>query len=489
MILNKNTYINISKNKYNFDGVETSIVHLGLGAFFKAHLSWYIDKYNDINKEDIWAIEAVSLMSDTSKRLMKRQDNLYTLHLKNSKKSSFKLISSLKDSLFLGEDKKHIINLMTSATVKIISLTITEKGYCYSPSVLGLDKKNLNIIHDLENLSNSKSAIGLICYAMQERKKQGICGVTIMSCDNLPSNGKVLKKVVLEFASLIDTCLKDWIENSCTFPSTMVDRIVPKTTDESIAQIKDRIGMDDFAGIVCEDFSQFVVEDNFVNNKKPDLSKVGVLFTKDVQPYENMKLRILNGTHSALAYIGQLLKKETIYEAISDKDLEIFIINMLKNEIIITLKKVDDVDFKEYSQSIINRYKNPNIVHKTIQISMDGSQKLPQRWLETLKYLIENNKKYDSFAIALACWIKFTSSKDLQDKGIYVNDPLANEFKKIWEENNLPKEIVRAYFNLSDIFKSYFSEKEELIEKVSKNLKNITNLESLIQELNRENDV
>ena len=488
MILNKNNYKSIVQSIYKTDKVDTSIVHLGLGAFFKAHLASYIDEYNSF-QDDIWAIEAVSLMTDTSKKLMKRQDNLYTLHLKGFKNSSFKIISSVKNTLFLGEDREHILNLMTSEMVKIISLTITEKGYCYSQSTSGLDSRNPNIQYDLKNLNKSKSAIGLICYAMKRRKEFGFAGITIMSCDNLPSNGKILKKVVLDFAELIDIELKEWIESRCTFPSTMVDRIVPKMTDKSLTQINHEIGMDDFAGIICEDFAQFVIEDKFVGNKRPELSKVGVLFVKEIKYYENMKLRVLNGTHSALAYIGQLLKKETIFEAISDKKLEVFIVNMLKNEIIPSLERVDGVDFEEYAKSIINRYKNPNIIHKTIQISMDGSQKLPQRWLETLKYLINNGKNYDSLAICIASWIKFTSSKNLQNIDIEVNDPLADEFRKIWVQNSTNEDVVRAYFSIENIFESFFLNDEKLIKKVANYLENIENLEDLIQEVTYEDDI
>ncbi len=488
MMLNKDNYKSIVPSIYETNEVNTSIVHLGLGAFFKAHLAFYINEYNSL-KDDTWFISAVSLKTDNSKKLMNRQNNLYTLHLKGYQKTSFRLISSIKNSLFLGEDRKNILDLMLSKKVKIISLTITEKGYCYSPWMSGLDTVNHDILHDLKNFDRSRSAVGLICYAMQKRKELGLNGLTLMSCDNLPSNGKVLKKVILDFAELIDIELKKWIESKCTFPSTMVDRIVPKMTDKSLKQINYEIGMDDFAGIVCEDFAQFVIEDKFVSNKRPELSKVGVLFVKEIKPYENMKLRVLNGTHSALAYIGQLLKKETIFEAISDEKLEIFIVNMLKNEIIPSLEMVDGVDFEEYAKNIIARYKNPNIIHRTIQISMDGSQKLPQRWLETLKYLIDNGKNYDHLAICIASWMKFTSSKNLQNIDTEVNDPLADEFKKIWIKNSVHKDIVRAYFSIENIFESFFLDDEKLIRKVANYLENIENLEDLIQEVTHENDI
>ena len=488
MILNNTTCGNIKGSKYDTCDIETSIVHIGLGAFFKAHFATYIDNYNSLG-EDIWLIEALSLKTNNAKLLMMAQDCKYTVHLNGSKNSSFKSISCVKKALFLGEDKEYILDLMSSRSVKIITLTITEKGYCYNPSLKGLDVKNIDIVSDLEEPCDPKSAVGLLCMALRIRKNRGFDGVTIMSCDNLPSNGKILKKVVLDFAEIINKDLKNWIERMCTFPSTMVDRIVPKITDDSLKQIKQKIGMDDFAGIVCEDFAQFVIEDKFVKNQKPNLSKVGVLFVEDIQNYENMKLRVLNGTHSALAYMGQLLKKETVFEAMRDRNIENFIKTMLAKEIIPTLQKVDGVNFDDYSKNIIKRYKNPNIVHKTVQISADGSQKLPQRWLESIRFLIDNDKRYEHFALCLACWIKFTSSRDIADTALHVNDPLAEVFKKIWIENNSVKNVVESYFKIKSIFDISFLKEKKLMEKVSNYLSNIDHLEDMIEGINNENDI
>ncbi len=487
MILNNKTYLNLTDVVHHKKNIDASIIHFGLGAFFKAHFCSYIQAYNDLEKE-IYLINAISFKSNSTKIIMNQQDNLYTVHERGPKNSSFQVISCIKNALFLEEDRLYINDLLISKKTQIITLTITEKGYYYSPFINGLDINNKDIIHDLKNKKEAKSAIGLICYALQTRRELKLDGLTLMSCDNLPSNGKILKKVILDFAELIDIDLKIWIENKCTFPSTMVDRIVPKMTNESYNYIEEIIKLKDKAGIVCEDFSQFVIEDKFIK-KKPALNEVGVLYVKDIDTYENMKLRILNGTHSAQAYLGVLLKKKTIFDTISEDYLELFIKNLLVKEILPSLQSVEGVNLNVYSQKILQRYRNNNIVHKTIQICMDGSLKLPQRWLSTLKYLLCTNKNYTGFALCLAAWIKCTSSKNLEGQSIEVNDPSALQYLKIWEENESALSIVYAYFSLSDIFEDFFKNEKILIEKVANYLDNIDNLEQLIKEINHENDL
>jgi fructuronate reductase len=482
MRLNSSTYKNIQDLKYNKKNTPTSIVHLGLGAFFKGHLAFYMNEYNNLN-EDTWLIEAVSLKTNTSKKKMQKQDNLYTVHLNGLKTSSHELISSVKNSLFLDEDRKYIMNLLVSENTKLITLTITEKGYCYSPKLEGLDINNSDIKHDFEYFSQPISSIGILCFALQERKTMNLDGITIMSCDNLPSNGELLKKVILDFASQIDRSLKIWIEKNCAFPSTMVDRIVPSVTSEALNKIENTLGLRDECGVICEDYAQFVIENNFVNDIKPDLSKVGVLFVDNIQAYENMKLRILNGTHSALAYIGQLLNINTIYDAINDANIEIFINRMISNEIIPSLELVDGINLEDYSKTIIMRYHNPNIIHKTIQISMDGSLKIPQRWLETLRYLMENNKNFDCIVICLASWMKFTSGLNLESSIVKVDDPKKDLYIKIWNNETSIIDIVKAFFSISDIFDSYFTSNDKLIEKVAISLENINNLKKQIKEI------
>lgn len=484
MILNKNTYTQVQERKENYKSKRINIVHLGLGAFFKAHFCSYIQAYNNLGADNYF-INAVSLRSDTSTKEMNNQDNLYTVHERASETSSVNLISCIDNSLFLGQDRKKIVELLEADETEIITLTITEKGYCYSPAVSGLDKHNEDIIHDLKNPNNTKSAIALLCYSLEQRKALNKKGLTLMSCDNLPSNGKIFKKIMLDFASLINKDLKNWIETECTFPSTMVDRIVPKMTDESYSYIQNTINLEDNAGIVCEDFSQFVIEDKFVNNQRPSLEKVGVLFVEDIEAYENMKLRILNGTHSALAYFGFLLKKDTIFEAINEEYLEVFINDLLKNEILPSLDDVKNVNLEEYSKEILGRYANKNIVHKTLQICMDGSVKLPQRWLNTIKFLIENNKSYKGFSLCLAAWIKFTSAKGLEGNDIEVNDPSASKYLDIWAKNSSSISIVKAYFSLENIFDSSFLQEEKLIKEVTFYLDNIKNLEDLIKNMNQ----
>ena len=320
-----------------------------------------------------------------------------------------------------------MLDLMASADVKIVSLTVTEKGYCHVPATGALNREHPGIVHDLaEDLP--ETAPGYLVRALQRRRAAGLAPFTVLTCDNLPQNGHVVRRVVMELAGLIDPGLADWIGAEGRFPSTMVDRIVPATRDEDIARLAG-LGIDDQAPVFHEPFRQWVIEDDFVGGARPDFGPE-VQLVRDVKPFEDMKLRCLNGTHSSLAYLGYLAGFETVAEASSDPVFASFLKRLWTREIIPTLVPPEGVDLGEYADALLERYQNPAIRHRLWQIAMDGSQKLPQRILGTVADALDARRQVPGLMLAIAAWLQYVSGLTLDGAPIEVKDPLAADLKE-----------------------------------------------------------
>lgn len=411
------------------DGARPSgprIVHLGLGAFARAHLAAFTDDANDIANE-AWQIVGVSLQRPDMRDQLKPQDGLYTLVSEAVQARSYQLIKSVREVLVAAENPAAIVALMSDPTTHIISLTVTEKGYCHLPASGKLDRTHPDIHHDLATPSAPRSAIGFLVAAADRRRRAGAPPFTVLTCDNLPSNGHMLRELVLEFASLRDFALAQWIAQSCAFPSTMVDRIVPATTKHDIAQTEAALGVWDAAPVMAEPFRQWVIEDHFAS-KRPAWEQVGAQLVDDVAPYELMKLRLLNGAHSTLAYLGYLAGYETVADASADP-LFAKLLERLWAEIIPTVPAPDGVDLNAYTRTLLARFQNPAIRHRTWQIAMDGSQKLPQRLLSPLRERLSQGAPIDTLALSLAGWMRYVMGRDEHGQVIEVRDPLWRQFR------------------------------------------------------------
>ena len=272
-----------------------------------------------------------------------------------------------------------------------------------------------------------------------------------MSCDNLPDNGAVVKKVILDFAQKIDTSFAKWVSKEVCFPSSMVDRITPATKDRDILNFAEGYGVYDPALVVHEEFFQWVIEDKF-SSARPKFELAGIQTVLNVELHEKMKVRCLNGTHSALAYLGYLAGYNTIAECVSDDSIVDYIQYLWAKEIIPTLEKPEGENLNDYCSNLLKRYQNPAIEHKTWQIAMDGSQKLPQRILETVSDLLTQNKNFKGLALAIAAWIKYVSGKDLNGEAIDVRDPLASEFSTIAKKSKTSKQYVDTILDQSKVF-------------------------------------
>jgi fructuronate reductase len=352
-----------------------------------------------------------------------------------------------------------IIEAISEDAIELVSITVTEKGYTLAANG-GLDFENPMVKADLVNPQAPKTVVGTLAAGLARRKAEGKKPFTILSCDNLPSNGHMTRRAVLDFARAVDAELAAWIEREARFPSTMVDRIVPAMTEESHQVLATCAGYADPAGIVCEPFRQWVIEDDFVSGR-PDWNLAGATFTKDVLPYENMKLRMLNGSHSFLAYLGYLGGYETIADTMGDAAYKKAAHDLMVKEQAPTLEAPEGVDLGDYADALIGRYCNPNIRHRTWQIAMDGSQKLPQRALESIAHHLKAGTPYPRLALLVAGWMIYVSGTDLQGQPIDVRDPLADKLK-VLASGDSAEAIVNGLMQKSGVFPEELAESAPL---------------------------
>jgi fructuronate reductase len=412
---------------YDRSRVQTGIVHLGLGAFARAHLAAYTDDVLAAEPGP-WGIAGVSLQRPDQRDRLAPQDGLYTMLQRDSDGVQARIVFCLRQLVVASEQKTQLLQTMAASDCRIISLTITEKGYCHDPATGRLDPAHPDIKHDLQRPDTPRSAVGLITAALAARREAGLPPPTILCCDNLPHNGRLLAGLVRDFAALRTDALAAWIESSVAFPATMVDRIVPALTPDDLAVAQSLTGLADAAPVSHEPFRQWVIEDRFGPLGRPAWERAGAQLVADVAPYEHMKLRMLNGAHSALAYLGYLAGHETIADAVADPVLRTYV-GALWNEIIPVLPPPPGIDLRRYAADLLARFENTAVRHRTWQIAMDGSQKVPQRLLATITDRLAQDLPIRSLALAVAGWIRYAQGTDERGQPIDVRDPLADRLR------------------------------------------------------------
>ncbi|MDO5657717.1 MAG: mannitol dehydrogenase family protein [Paracoccus sp. (in: a-proteobacteria)] len=425
------------------------IVHLGLGAFFRSHGAIYIAEAMAASGGD-WGIIGVSLQSPGTRDAMRPQGWAYTAVEQSPEGEKPRIINVLSDVLVAPENPEAVLEAMADPAIRIVTLTVTEKGYCHNPATGALNPDHPDIAHDLTH-DLPRSAPGYLVCALQRRRDAGLAPFTVLSCDNLPHNGALVRGVVLDLARRIDPELADWIETKGRFPASMVDRIAPATSEGDIARIAALTGRHDAAPVMHEPFRQWVIEDDFVGGLRPDLAAVGVQMVADVIPFEHMKLRMLNGTHSALAYLGYLAGHETIAETMADPVFADYVRGLWTGEIIPALTPPEGADLHDYADALAARYANPGIRHRTWQIAMDGSQKLPQRILGTLSENLAAGRASPGLITALAGWMIYVGGVSLDGQPIEVKDPMAAELRAISDAHE-GEEVARALLKVDAIF-------------------------------------
>lgn len=426
------------------------IVHLGLGAFYRGFGAVYVAEAMQASGGD-WGVIGVSLQSPGTRDALAPQDWAYTSVTLGPDGEKAQVITVLDSVLVAPEDPAAVLRAMADPAVRIVSLTVTEKGYCHAPATGALNPAHPDIIHDLAH-DLPRSAPGYIVRALQMRRAAGLSPFTLLSCDNLPENGKLVRGVVLDFARRIDPDLAEWIAAEARFPATMVDRITPATTQADIDRVTALTGWYDAAPVLHEPFRQWAVEDDFVGGARPDFAVAGVEMVADVTAHEHMKLRMLNGTHSALAYLGYLAGYETIARTVADPDFAAFLRALWRDEIAPTVPASPGVSLSDYATALFDRYANPAIRHRTWQIAMDGSQKLPQRILGTLASNIDAGRAAPGLCLAVAAWMQYVTGTDEKGAPIDVKDPLADELRAICSAADSVADRVKGLLAVQAIF-------------------------------------
>ncbi|WP_347289716.1 mannitol dehydrogenase family protein [Kluyvera georgiana] len=427
------------------------IVHLGFGAFHRAHQAVYADILASEHGSD-WGYTEVNLIGGEQQIAdLNHQDNLYTVAEMSADAWTARVVGVVKEALHAQVDGlETVLAKMCEPQVAIVSLTITEKGYCHSPATGQLMLDHPFIVADLQNPHQPKSAPGVVVEALARRKAAGLPAFSVMSCDNMPENGHVMRNVVCAYARAVDAELADWIEAHVTFPSTMVDRIVPAVTPETLDKIEQLTGVRDPAGVACEPFRQWVIEDNFVAGR-PAWEKAGAELVSDVIPFEEMKLRMLNGSHSFLAYLGYLAGYQHINDCMGDDNYRRAAHDLMLKEQAPTLI-VQNVDLARYADLLIERYTNPALRHRTWQIAMDGSQKLPQRMLDSVRWHLADNSSFKLLALGVAGWMRYVGGVDEQGNAIEVCDPLLPVIQAAVQQSEEGESRVKALLAIEAIF-------------------------------------
>jgi len=440
----------VSKPAYDRTTLATGIVHLGLGAFQRAHQAVYTDTL--LASDPRWGILGVSLRSPETRDALAPQDGLYCVETMDDRGARHRVIGALTGQAVAPENPAALIARLADPAVRIVSTTVTEKGYSHDPATGALREGDRDIRHDLIHIDRPRTTLGTIVAGLKRRKELGVAPFTVLACDNLPANGHTLRVLVIRFAELLDPELGRRLAGEVRFPSTMVDRIVPATTDEDRARVAAALGLADAWPVVAEPFSQWVIEDDF-SIGRPAWDQSGAQFVRDVAPYELMKLRLLNGAHSTLAYLGYLMGRDTVAAAMQDDGLTRLLEGMMRDEVTPTLPSLEGIDLAAYRTSLLERFRNPTLKHRTWQIAMDGSQKLPQRLLGTIRDRLAKNEPIDRLALGVAAWMRYVTGIDEQGQPIDVRDPLAGRLHAIAEQAGpIAARLAPALFAVREVF-------------------------------------
>jgi fructuronate reductase len=436
---------------YDRSAVGIGQAHLGVGAFFKAHQAVYTEAAIAARDGD-WRIRGVSLRRPDMRDALAPQDGLYTVVSADAGGEERRIIGALADVLVAPEDPAAVVSALADPRVKIITLTITEKGYCLSPATGALDLAHPEIAADLDAPERPTTAIGFLAAAFRRRIESGVALPAVVSCDNLPSNGARLRAAMLAYANAFDARLHDAIAEQGDFPCTMVDRIVPAATEDFLASLAAATGYRDEAAIRTEPFSQWVIEDRF-RGPRPAWEAGGALIARDVAPFELAKLRLLNGAHSAIAYLGYLAGHEHVADAMSDPRFAQFVEALQEREIAPLTPAPDGMPLGPYMAALRARFANPTLRHRTWQIAMDGSQKLPQRLLDTIRAALAAGRPIDRLTLAVAAWTQYVSGVDERGAPIDVRDPLRAKLAAAAQAGGaVAADRARAFLSIREVF-------------------------------------
>jgi fructuronate reductase len=437
----------VLRPRYDRDALAVGIVHFGTGAFHRVHQAWYVDKL--LAHDPRWAICGVSLRSTDVRDALAPQDGLYTLATLDET-VSYQVIGAMREVLVAPQDPVRVLERLSAPATRVVTITVTEKGYCLDGAG-NLDVSHADIQRDLRLPQSPHSLIGYLVEGLQRRRVVGAPPLTVISCDNLVDNGARLARAVGQLAQLRDPSLARWIEDQVRFPRTMVDSITPATSPILRERVNNVLKMQDRWPVQRESFVQWVLEESALDHPGPDWAAAGLTLTDDVASYDRAKLRLLNGAHSTLAYLGLLAGHETVAEAMRDERLCALIVALMKEDIRPTLRAPRGLDLLAYIEAILRRLRNPEIRHALAQIAWDGSQKLPFRLLGTIADNIEAGRPIERLCLPVAAWMQLVRRRAVA--GERVVDPMSERLFDIGRAcQNRAAQDLPAFLALEQVF-------------------------------------
>ncbi|BBP70671.1 mannitol 2-dehydrogenase [Pseudomonas sp. Seg1] len=436
---------------YSLSDTRQGIAHIGVGGFHRAHQAYYTDALMNTGEARDWAICGVGLRAEDRRARddLKEQDYLFTLfELGDSDDTEVRVIGAIRDMLLAEDSAQALIDKLAHPQIRIVSLTITEGGYCIDDSNGEFMAHLPQIQHDLNNPDSPKTVFGFLCAALEKRRAAGIPAFTVMSCDNLPHNGAVTRKALLAFATLRNSNLCSWIDANVSFPNAMVDRITPMTSTAHRLQLADKHAVDDAWPVVCEPFVQWVLEDKFVNGR-PAWEKVGVQFTDDVSPYEEMKIKLLNGSHLALTYLGFLKGYRFVHETMNDPLFVRYMRAYMDLDVTPQLAPVPGIDLTDYKNTLVARFSNQAIADQLERVCSDGSSKFPKFTIPTINRLIADGRETKRAALVVAAWALYLKGVDENGDTYSIPDPRATFCQALVADDGL---MTQRLLGIEEIF-------------------------------------
>lgn len=452
-------------------GLRVGIVHLGIGAFHRAHQAVYTEEAMAAAGSADWGICGVTQRSADVVSALRPQDGLYSVLERGVGDPSLRVVGSVREVLFALSEYDGLIARLAAPATRVVTVTVTEKGYRHDPSTGALRLDDAEIFADLAGRP-ARTVVGQLVRGLAARRAADAGPIAVVCCDNLPANGVVLRGLVTEFASRLESRrgpagpmaagpaaggpaalpgLVEWIAANVAFPSTMVDRIVPAATAADRREAARLLGVEDHGVVTAEPFRQWVIEDVFPAGR-PAWERAGAILTDDVTPYERAKLRLLNGSHSTIAYLGQLAGATFVAEVVASDELR-EVVGRLMAEVAPTLAVPSGFDLTAYQESLLARFANPSLAHRIEQIAMDGSQKLPQRLLQPARELLAAGSPPYWVALAVAAWMRCVAGRATDDGApLPLDDPLAGRLRSVVAHADSPGAVVDALLSVSEVF-------------------------------------
>jgi mannitol-1-phosphate/altronate dehydrogenase len=442
----------VSVPTYDRAALTPAIVHMGVGGFHRAHQALYLDELAERGISTDWGVVGVGLRRRDMKAALEPQDGLFTVVRRGEDEDDARVVGSILEVLYAPDEPDAVLAALADPRTRIVTLTITGGGYHVDTETGELEEDD-EIRADLADPGAPRTALGYLAEGLDRRRRAGTAPFTVLSCDNVPTNGRTARAALLAFAERRDPELARWIGEQVAFPNTMVDRITPETTDETHELVAEDYGVEDRWPVVTESFTQWIVEDRFCNGRPP-LEEVGVRFVDDVEPYERMKKRLLNGSHSALGYVGYLLGHRDTAGAMTDPLVRRYLACLMAHEISPLLPQVPGIDLAEYRTTLLERFSNPKVGDQLARLCGRGSTKVPAYLLPSIVEARREGRPHELLTLAVAAWVRYLRGVDLEGREIAIKDARLDELQPLAREGGddpaLLMEASRVFGWLAD---------------------------------------